>query len=83
MTGELRCQVLGAAQFDNPVAAIAQRSADLAVVIGSGRRSMGGPIHEHADAGNAVADVVEVDLDREIGLGTVLGVVRQPEPLGG
>jgi hypothetical protein len=77
MAGELRFQILGADKFDDSVAPIAQRSAELAVVIGSWRHSVSGPIHEHADAGHAVADVVEVDLDREIGLGTVLGVVRQ------
>jgi hypothetical protein len=42
-----------------------------------------GPIHEDTDAGHTVADVVEVDLDREIGLGTVLGRGPASGALGG
>jgi hypothetical protein len=44
MAGKLRFQVLGADKFDHSVAAIAQRSAELAIVIGLWWRSVSGPI---------------------------------------
>jgi hypothetical protein len=59
-------QVSGAAQLDHPVAAIAQRTAELAIVVGSWRRIVSGAIDEDADPGQAVAREIEVDLDREI-----------------
>jgi len=72
---------MGTAQLDNPVPAIAEPSADTAIVLGLRRPIVCGTIHEDADAGQAIAREVEIDLDREIGLGAVLSVVRQAEPL--
>ena len=76
MAGELRFQFLCAAQFDNPVAAIAQRFTDLAVVLGLRWRIMHGAIDEDANPGQPIAREIEIHLDGKIGLGAVLGVVR-------
>jgi hypothetical protein len=50
-------------------------------VVGPWRRIVSGAIDEDADPGQAVAREIEVDLDREIWLGAVLGIIRQAEPL--